>query len=117
LMHPRWFRSALPATLVVLAVALSGCASSSRGSPTGTPGAAADADPNNDPYESVNRKIWAVDVALDQYLLRPIAVGYRYVTPGLMQTAVINVLNNLRSPVIFVNDLLQGNTGKAQETF
>jgi phospholipid-binding lipoprotein MlaA len=71
---------------------------------------------NNDPFESVNRKIWDVDSALADYLLTPIARGYIYVTPQFARTAVSNALRNLKSPAIFANDLLEGNSKRAGTT-
>lgn len=107
-MQPRWFRSALPAALFCCVAALAGC--TSRSGPAVDQG-------DNDPYESVNRKVWAFDMTLDRYLLSPVARGYRTVAPAAMQTAVANVLNNLKSPMIMVNDLLQGNPDQFGQTF
>jgi phospholipid-binding lipoprotein MlaA len=78
---------------------------------------AATTEDNNDPYESVNRKIWDFDMTLDRYLLKPIAQGYKYAMPDLAQTAIANILRNLNNPVILANDLLQGNGKRAGITF
>ncbi len=100
--------------IVSAALTLSGCASAPPGQQST---AAASDDINDDPYESANRAVWAFDITLDKYLLKPIAVGYRTVTPQFAQTGIANALNNLKSPTIFVNDLLQGNTDRAGDTF
>jgi phospholipid-binding lipoprotein MlaA len=75
----------------------------------------ADAD-NNDPLESVNRRIWDFDLALKDYLLTPVAQGYRSATPQFFQSAVSNALRNLRSPAILANDLFEGNMKRAGQT-
>jgi phospholipid-binding lipoprotein MlaA len=71
---------------------------------------------NNDPLESVNRQIWDFDLALKDYLLTPLAQGYRSATPQFFQTAVTNALRNLRSPAILANDLFEGNMKRAGQT-
>jgi phospholipid-binding lipoprotein MlaA len=79
-------------------------------------GSAASDDVNNDPYETVNREIWEIDLTFDRFFLKPIATGYRDATPTFFQRSVSNVLTNLRTPVIFVNDVLQGDPDKAAKS-
>lgn len=61
----------------------------------------------NDPYEQMNRKIFAFNRGFDRAILRPISSGYRAVLPKPAQDGVSNVMRNLREPWVFVNDLLQ----------
>ena len=49
-------------------------------------------------------------------VLRPVAVGYRDVVPAPVRTGVRNLLGNLRTPVILVNDMLQGEPRRAGDT-
>ncbi|HVJ51177.1 MAG TPA: VacJ family lipoprotein [Aliidongia sp.] len=114
-MLSRRFRSALPAALALCAASLAACASQPS-TPKGDAASSADAT-NNDPLESVNRGIWDFDLALKDYLLTPIAKGYRWATPQFVQTGISNVLRNLRSPTILMNDVLQGNMDRAGDTF
>ena len=86
-----------------LAAALSGCASTD---PTG----------QNDPYEQTNREIFDFDVKVDHAVARPVAVAYNTVVPGVARDGIHNVLTNLNSPVIFANDLLQGETTRGGQT-
>ncbi|TPG51889.1 VacJ family lipoprotein [Roseomonas nepalensis] len=65
---------------------------------------------NNDPAEPFNRAMYDVHQAIDTAVLRPVAVAYRAVVPPPVRTGVSNVLSNLRSPVILMNDALQGET-------
>ena len=53
---------------------------------------------------------------LDTWLLEPVARGYRFVTPEAARRSVANFLANLRSPVIFANDALQGERDRAGVT-
>ena len=82
----------------VLATTLSGCAGmyTQDGAP-------------NDPFEPVNRKVFAFNDALDQYALRPVAKGYNAVTPQPVQDGVSNFFGNLGEVGNMANGVLQGN--------
>ena len=70
----------------------------------------------NDPFEGSNRFFFNINQALDEVLLRPVAVVYRDVLPEFARDGVRNFLNNLNSPVIFANDLMQGEGDRAGTT-
>ena len=70
----------------------------------------------NDPLEPLNRGVFEFNRALDAMFLRPFADFYRLLLPPPFQEGVHNVLANLRSPVILVNDLLQGEWQRAGTT-
>lgn len=61
----------------------------------------------DDPFESVNRKIFAFNSVLDYFLLRPIAKGYNAVLNDYSRARVTNALNNIRTPLTTVNNTLQ----------
>lgn len=61
-----------------------------------------------DPYESINRRLYAFNSAADSAVLKPVAQGYTVVVPSFARTGVSNVFDNLRDPWISVNQLLQG---------
>lgn len=71
---------------------------------------------DNDPFEGGNRIMFDVNQALDEVLLRPVSVVYRAVVPDFAQDGVRNFMNNLNSPVIFANDILQGESDRAGTT-
>lgn len=71
----------------------------------------------NDPFEPVNRVMFDATLAVDKAVLRPTAIVYRDVVPAFMRDSLRNFLNNLDSPVIFANDLLQGDLDRAGDTF
>ena len=70
----------------------------------------------NDPLEPMNRAVFAFNMQLDRLALEPIAKGYRAAVPEFGRNMVRNFFWNLKSPVILVNDLLQGEPGRAGET-
>lgn len=104
-----------PLAVILLAglLAVTGCATRP---PADDPEAIAEFRENNDPAEPFNRRMYGVHDAIDRNVLRPVAVGYRQVVPGPVRLGVRNVLGNLRSPVILLNDMLQGNPQRAGDT-
>jgi len=70
----------------------------------------------NDPFEGSNRFFFGVNQVLDEALLRPASVVYKSVLPEFARDGVRNLLNNLNSPVIFANDLMQGEGDRAGTT-
>ncbi len=60
-----------------------------------------------DPLEPINRIIFAVNDAVDFLVLRPVAWVYNKVVPDPVILAVRRFFDNLESPVIVANDLLQ----------
>ena len=69
-----------------------------------------------DPYESLNRSSFETSLFLDRNALRPIAETYKAVLPDEARNGIRNVLDNLQSPVIFANNLLQGDGDAAGNT-
>ncbi len=60
-----------------------------------------------DPIEPVNRGFWWFNDKLYFYLLKPVAVGYKSVTPKPVRKSVGNFFDNLGFPKRLVNNLLQ----------
>ncbi len=98
-----------PFALLTLAAALmlSGCTA------TQDPQALA----QNDPFEPTNRAIFTFDVQVDHAIATPVAQAYRDVVPEPARDGIHNALDNLNAPVVFVNDVLQGDGAKATDTF
>lgn len=69
-----------------------------------------------DPLEPLNRGIFQVNRVMDGLVLEPAARIYRMTTPQFFRTGVSNFLANLRTPVVLVNDLLQGEFARAELT-
>jgi len=70
----------------------------------------------NDPYEPFNRTMLDFNLAIDKAVVRPITSVYREAVPDSLKDNVHNFLENLRSPVIFANDLFQGKWQRAGNT-
>lgn len=60
-----------------------------------------------DPYENVNRKIFAFNDGVDDYVSKPIVEVYKTVTPEFVRSGVSNIFNNLQTINVILNDLLQ----------
>lgn len=79
-------------------------------------GCATGGDPNlrdPDPWEPMNRGIFAFNETIDEYALEPVAIAFDFVLPEFAQTGLANFFDHLKIPTIFVNDLLQGKPGAA----
>lgn len=70
-----------------------------------------------DPFEPVNRHVFAFNDAMDTALIRPAAVVYRDLTPRPVKSMVSNFVDHLTLPLTMVHDLLQGKPDRAQIAF
>ena len=96
------------ATMLISLMVLSACAQV----PT-DPIARAVYDEANDPAEPTNRVIFDGNQWVDRNALQPVARTYQEYVPGGVRNGVRNFGQNLKAPVIAVNDVLQGNMNRA----
>jgi phospholipid-binding lipoprotein MlaA len=89
------------ALLLLASSAVTGCASMAE----------------KDPYENFNRKVFALNDAVDRHALKPVAQGYKAVTPELVQTGVSNFFGNLSDLWTGANNLLQGKASDGASDF
>ena len=68
-----------------------------------------------DPLEPVNRAIFSFNNFADKVILEPAAKGYKKL-PSPIQSGIGNFLNNLKLPLVVVNQLLQGQGKNAAES-
>jgi len=68
-----------------------------------------------DPLEPINRAIFSFNNVADKIILEPVAKGYKKL-PSPIQSGVSNFLNNLKLPLVVVNQLLQGQGKNAFES-
>jgi phospholipid-binding lipoprotein MlaA len=61
-----------------------------------------------DPLESFNRTMFGFNEAVDKAVIKPVATGYRAVTPDWLRKGVGNFFNNLQDAWSAVNNGLQG---------
>gem|GEM_PF-5838287 len=85
--------------LVVIAVAASVSACATAKLPSA---------PISDPFETVNRKVFTFNRKVDEYALKPIASGYRKITPRLVRVGANNFFSNLGDVTVAANGFLQG---------
>lgn len=62
----------------------------------------------DDPWEKVNRKVYAFNDSVDRAVVRPTARAYRKVTTSGIRRAISNFFANIRMPITIANDVLQG---------
>jgi phospholipid-binding lipoprotein MlaA len=106
--YSSWMRAKALFCLIFVSIFMMGCASSPKteGTAAGTPASArANAD---DPIEPVNRAIFGFNEVVDKAIIKPVATGYRAVTPSLVRQGVSNVFSNLSDVWSIVNLGLQG---------
>lgn len=116
------FVTGLPkaALAVLLMISLTACASTLRGesrddgvaeeqaaAPSGS------SESINDPFEDLNRRIFVFNYRLDRAVLKPVAEGYRDLTPRFVQTGVSNFFSNLKEVNNSANSALQWKWGQA----
>jgi len=89
---------------LVASLFLTGCAAGPNANP-------------KDPLEPMNRSISRFNDSLDENVLKPVATGYRDVTPDLVQKGVRNVFNNLSDAWSTVNNGLQLKGRDTAESF
>lgn len=61
-----------------------------------------------DPWESFNTKFFEFNRQLDRWVLKPVAKGYNYVVPNIVQVGISNFFYNIRVTPRFMNNLFQG---------
>jgi phospholipid-binding lipoprotein MlaA len=98
-------KALIPLALTCAALTLAGCA-------TKDPQSLA----QNDPFEPTNRAVFDFDIQLDHAVARPVARFYVSAVPEVARDGIHNALTNLDAPVVFVNDGLQLDGGKAANT-
>jgi len=86
-------------TILMLGVFLSGCVTTQEADPT-------------DPLEDVNRSFYGFNDGLDRHFVKPVAEGYKNITPSLFRTSVTNFFDNLAYLNVILNDFLQGKIGQ-----
>lgn len=94
---------------MLLAGALSGCASNSQtaGDPT---------EEIYDPFEPVNRVFFDFNMFLDRTILRPVTRFYVDYVPEAFRYSIHNILEVLNSPIVMMNELLQGDVDRFMQT-
>jgi phospholipid-binding lipoprotein MlaA len=90
-------------TILIVCASMIGCASIPAGSERSP----------DDPWEPFNRSVFSFNESLDDYLLKPITKGYRFILPKPAQQGIDNFFGNYRDIYTSANNLLQGNLSMA----
>jgi phospholipid-binding lipoprotein MlaA len=106
-------RAALQAAgaAILIALALSSCAT-----PPSDPVARAAFEQTNDSLEPLNRKTFAFNQLLDHIVFRPAAKAYVLIFPDDARNAIHHMLDNMKEPTLFFNNVLQGEFKRAEIT-
>ncbi len=67
----------------------------------------------DDPFESWNRAMYAVNEPIDKHVMKPVAQAWVDYAPSFFRMAVTNYVNNIDDLFSAVNGLLQGKLDKA----
>lgn len=62
----------------------------------------------HDPLEDTNRAVFAFNDVVSDGVIHPVVEGYRFAVPQPARSGLRNFLRNLKSPMTFVNQMLQG---------
>lgn len=111
MVYARHFRSLF--ALLFSGLLLAGCATAP---PPSDPAALAEFERINDPYEPLNRVVFDLNTSVDKLVLKPVANGYRAITPKPVRQGVNNFFRNLGEPLTFIHQLLQGKGKAASRT-
>jgi len=61
-----------------------------------------------DPIAPFNRIMFGVNDTILIWIVKPVATGYRTITPAVVRRGVSNFFDNLKTPVRLISSLLQG---------
>ena len=100
----------------VLLAGLEGCASGEAQLADGNGDALTGSHPG-DPYEATNRGSLDSNLAVYDHVIEPLVEGYRWALPEFARAGLSNFFDNLSTPRILINDLLQGEFERAAESF
>lgn len=104
---PHALAALLGAGLLALPEA-SGAAADDPVAATGAPADSADSDAPPDPWEGFNRPIFRFNDFLSRHALEPVGRGWRWLVPEFARRGLENLFENVGTPLVLVNDLLQG---------
>lgn len=92
-------RTCHTASILLLAAALmipTGCSSKRMKSPHA-----------DDPFEGMNREIYAFNTGADKFLIKPVAAVYHFALPEPLRQSVTNFFSNVNDITVVANKILQ----------
>ena len=82
------------ALVTLIGIGLTGCATTTKTDP-------------RDPWEDWNRDVQSFNDGVDDYVMKPVAQGYKWVTPEVVDQGITNFYSNINDISVFLNDFLQ----------
>jgi phospholipid-binding lipoprotein MlaA len=92
----------------IVAAVVAGCAT-----PPSDPAERIAFEQNHDPLEPLNRQILDLNLFIDRILLKPATQVYIAIVPEEGRDAVKRALDNMKEPVVVINNVLQGELERA----
>lgn len=80
-------------------------------------GCATTATDPRDPWEGWNRGVQSFNDGADDYVIKPVAEGYQWITPSFVDQGVTNFFNNIGDIRVTLNDFLQFKFNQGGEDF
>jgi phospholipid-binding lipoprotein MlaA len=105
---------ALPGLIVAVGMAVSGLLAARPAIAQQPPPVVV--EDNGDPWENSNRAVFEFNQSIDHAVLVPVANAYRAILPAPVRDGIHDFLQNLNSPIIFANDVLQVQPNLAGDT-
>jgi phospholipid-binding lipoprotein MlaA len=93
---------------LLLAALLANCAT-----PPSDPAERVVFEQNNDPLEPLNRQTLEFNLFIDRILLKPVTQIYIAIVPEAGRDALRRALDNMKEPVVVINNVLQGELTRA----
>ena len=109
-----WTRASFRAGLIMVAIFSFVNVSSVIAADSGDQRIAEQIEEASDPWEPFNSKMFSFNHdILDRHVLKPIATGWDFVVPDVVQRSLRNAIDNTNAPSRIVNSLAQGKVGGA----
>lgn len=72
---------------------------------------------DDDPLSGFNHVMYEFNHGFDTVILKPVTEGYRYIVPEIGREMVSNAVENIYTPVVFFNSVLQGDPQNSFASF
>ena len=102
--------------LIVLALCVAVLPACATRPPANDPVALAQYKKTDDPLEPFNRGVYKFNKGLNTVVLNPLSSVYTTIFPKFFRDRLKSFLDNLNDPIVWINDVLQGEGKRANDT-